>query len=224
MVRPQDLKLPYVNNEPSLVFHDQFWSVPPWSDLSTFSFPGWNRMFEREAPIVIEYCSGHGHWIVEQAKKQPECNFLAVEKRFDRAKKIWSKIKNHGLKNCIVACAEGGQLTSGYFPDESIQEVYINFPDPWPKTRHAKHRIMNPQFLDAMKRVLSPTGSVTFVTDDEDYSQIFLKLIRTRTDFSHLVAEPYYTQLPNDYGISFFEEIFRQMGKINRFHKVGKTA
>ncbi len=226
MVRPQDLKLPYEINETSkkapIIFHDHFWSVPPWVDLKTFSFPGWDQLFNRKAPVVVEYCSGHGHWIVELAKQHPEFNWLAVEKRFDRAKKIWSKIKNNGLINCIVACAEGGQLTSGYFPNGSIEQVYINFPDPWPKTRHAKHRIMSNPFLDEMKRVLTPSGTVTFVTDDEDYSKIFFKIMGKRTDFSHLIPEPHFGPLPDDYGISFFEEIFREMGKVNRFHKIGK--
>ncbi len=224
MVRPQDLRLPFTRENPRVVFSDQFWYMLSWIDPSSFVFPGWDQLFGRSAPVIVEYCSGHGHWIVEKAKASPEKNFIAVEKRFDRARKIWTKIKNQGITNCIVACAEGGKLTSSYFPSSSIEEVYINFPDPWPKNRHAKHRIINEEFLKEIARVLIPEGTFIFVTDDEPYSEYFIEQINKEKSFSHAIPNPHYTKLPDDYGISFFEELFRQQGKINRFHKVALAS
>ena len=158
--------------------------MSPLADFSAFHFPGWKHelLFSAPRPIHIEYCSGNGAWIAEKAKKHPEINWLAVEKRFDRTRKIWSKIKNNGLSNLVAAFAEGMSLSSNYLPSSSVAAIYVNFPDPWPKQRHAKHRIISPFFFHEASRVLEPGGRLIFVTDDEPYSTLFLQLASSQTD------------------------------------------
>lgn len=204
--------------------HDQLWYVPP-EERNIYNFQGWSHpdCFGNDNPIEIEYCSGNGSWIAAKAQENPGINYIAVEKKGSRARKILKKAHKRKLKNLIVVYGEGLQVTSKYFPDASIQAVYINFPDPWPKRRHAKNRIVNPDFVEQIHRILDRNGVFTLVTDDPDYSAIMIKELRKFLGFSSLYPEPYYiTDLPN-YGTSFFEDLWRQKGKNIHYHGFKKN-
>lgn len=194
--------------------------MSPLADPATFHFPGWyaENVFTHQGEICIEYCSGNGTWIAEKAAAHPEKNWLAVEKRFDRTRKIWSKIKNLQLPNLIVAFAEGLALSQTYLPTSTVSEIYVNFPDPWPKQRHAKHRIMNPLFLHEAARVLKPEGRLIFVTDDEPYSTQFLQTVAEQTELAQTLPPPGYSDPPEGYGTSFFDSLFRGQGKPIYYH------
>ena len=228
MVKAKDFKLPFSWEEKRPIIHDRLWYLPDRVDSSSFSFPGWDapllfgENFSPDRKIAIEYCSGNGLWILEKARLNPTINFLAVELRFDRARKIWAKIHNMKLPNLIVAWAEGQELTRKFIPAHCVEEIYINFPDPWPKRRHEKLRIVNTTFLHDLHRILKPQGQITVVTDDEDYSKIIVKEFTTHKDFESTIKAPYFTEPPADYGSSFFEELFRGKGKTIRLHQVCK--
>lgn len=119
-------------------------------------------MFGNSRPIVIEYCSGNGQWICNQAKNNPHLNWVAVEKRFDRARKIWGGLHRENLTNLIVICAEAVVYTRYYMPRSSVSELYVNFPDPWPKLRHAKHRLIRSEFLKEVEKTLISGGGRPF--------------------------------------------------------------
>lgn len=222
MVKAQDFRLPFSWEERKACVHEKLWYLPEKKDSSFFIFPGWHSdvFFGNMNPVHIEYCSGNGSWILEKAQMNPEINWVAVEKQFDRARKIWAKIHNLKLSNCIVCWAEGLQLTKQFLHDETIHEIYINFPDPWPKRRHAQFRIVSNPFLLELKRILKKDGHATVVTDDKPYSQIIIKeFSKLPKDFSSTIEEPYFSEPPSHYGSSFFEELFRLKGKNIHYHR-----
>ena len=148
-MKPDNLKRPFAWDERKILIKDRIWYIPDrYIDPGTFSFPGWNHDegFDNDNPVCIEYCSGNGAWIAEKAYANPHINWVAIEKRFPRVRKIWSKIRHMGLKNLFVICGEGDNATRRYFPSESADNIFINFPDPWPKKRHAKYRIVQKAF------------------------------------------------------------------------------
>ena len=225
MVRPKDLHSPTRSVASPVIIQDRVWYLPSRADASLFRFPGWvsAELFEKEAPIMVEYCSGNGTWIAEKAVQNPHLNWLAVEIRFDRTRKIWSKIKNLNLKNLVVACAEGLSLSKNFFPPSSIHQIFVNFPDPWPKRRHAKHRIISPLFFSEAARTLEEEGLLTFVTDDEPYSTLFLELLPTlKVPLKQTNPSPGYKTPPDEYGTSFFDSLFRGQGKEIRYHELRK--
>ena len=187
MTRPKDLRSPTSSVASPVIIQDRVWYVPQRADFSLFHFNGWvsPELFENEAPLFVEYCSGNGSWIAEKARAFPHINWLAVEKRFDRTRKIWSKIKNLNLSNLVVACAEGLTLSKNFFPSNSIHQIFVNFPDPWPKKRHIKHRIISPLFFEEAERTLTKGGLLTFVTDDEPYSSLFLEYVNSPSFLSN---------------------------------------
>lgn len=227
-MRPEHLKSPFTWKTRTILIKDRIWYVPDYYNhyemYDEFVFPGWQHpdIFENSNPICIEYCSGNGAWIAEKAKANPHLNWVAVERKFIRVKKIWSKIQNMQLNNLFVICGEGYKVTNHYFPDQSFQEVYINFPDPWPKCRHAKNRIVQPKFVKEMSRVLKTGGIATLVTDDPDYSNEMIQVMGGESSFSSLYTDPFYrTQLEN-YGSSYFEDLWREQGKHIRYHQYSK--
>ncbi|MDB6081577.1 MAG: trmB [Chlamydiia bacterium] len=226
MKKAKDLHLPFAWEDRQPVLHERLWYLPGKIDWSTFSFPGFQApsFFANSKPVHIEYCSGNGSWIIDRAKRHPEINFLAVEQRFDRARKIWAKMHNAGLQNLIVALAEGHAMTKTFIPDSSVTQIYINFPDPWPKRRHAKYRIINPTFIAEMHRILADNGTVTIVTDDADYSTSIIKEMLAHAGFLSAFDAPYFAEASSEYGTSYFDELFRSKGKIIKLHQFRKQS
>ena len=225
MVRPEQIRPPFPKSSPQVMIHDRVWYMSPLADFGAFQFPGWQSdlLFSSPGKICIEYCSGNGTWIAQKAISNPEINWLAVEKRFDRTRKIWSKIKNHQLSNLVAAFAEGMALSTNYIPSSSVHAIYVNFPDPWPKHRHAKHRIISLPFFHEAARVLEPEGRLIFVTDDEPYSSLFLQIAATQTSLVQTLPPPGFSSPPEGYGTSFFDSLFRGQGKPIFYHEYKKS-
>lgn len=226
-MKPKHFKAPFTFDDRKVLIRDQIMTVPDnYSDWGSFTFPGWEseEIFGNSNPIHIEYCTGNGTWIAQKAQENPQINWVAVEKRYDRVAKIWSKIQNQGLKNLFCIWGEGHAATREYFPDASIATVYVNFPDPWPKKRHHKHRLMKPEFIEQMHRILVPEGTFTFVTDDTTYSELATAELQASAGFGALHADPFYiTDLPG-YGTSYFDSLWRGHGKEIRYHQYKRQA
>lgn len=224
-MKPEDLRSPFKWEGRRVLLQDRVWYIPEYYDAyESFEFPGWEHpdYFGNRNPVCVEYCSGNGAWIAAKAAANPHLNWVAVELKFERVRKIWSKLKNMGLSNLLVICGEGGKVTERYFPSDSVREIFINFPDPWPKKRHIKHRIIQPPFVDQMHRVLGNEGTMTFVTDDAVYSEWMIDKMQESQKFSSCYPQPYFSNECEGYGSSYFEQLWRDKGKTIRYHKFTK--
>lgn len=221
-MKPKHLKNPFPWKDRKILLQDRVLYVPEYlEDYTSYPFSGFEHpdFFGNEQPVRVEYCSGNGAWIVEKAKLFPAINWVAVEIRFDRVRKIWSKLKNQNLNNLLVICGEGFKVTSHFFFPESIEGAYINFPDPWPKNRHAKHRIVKTEFMEEIGRILKQEGMLTMVTDDPDYSQLMRETLSLNVGFTPFHPFPYYSTELQGYGSSFFEQLWRDKGKTIHYHQ-----
>lgn len=224
-MRPENLKLPFTWEERRVVIHDHVWFVPSHCErFSEFLFPGWEHpdLFGNTNPVNIEYCSGNGAWIAGKAAAHPCLNWVAIERKFPRARKIWSKIKNLNLKNLVVICGEGHHVTTRYFPMGSVNEIYINFPDPWPKKKHWKNRLIQTSFVEELHRILKLNGHMTFVTDDVPYSEWTIEKMLANPGFKSHYQTPFHVTEHNEYGTSYFDQLWREKGRIIRYHKFQK--
>lgn len=198
------------------LFEDKILHVPDhYQEHHLFTLPDWKDplMFGNSHPICIEICSGNGDWIIEKALSQENKNWIAVEKRFDRMRKIWAKIKNHNLSNLVGVLGEGFTFSSHYIKSATIDEVFINFPDPWPKKKHGKHRLMKASFIDQLARILKEEGTVSFVTDDAPYLESTIGLFLQNPCFKEVFVAPHYITAFENYGVSWFEKLWREKGK-----------
>lgn len=151
---------------------------------------------------MVEYCSGNGEWIAEQARLKPHLNWIAVEKDFSRARKIWVK----EVPNLLVVCGDGLIFTQFYAP--RVSEGYINFPDPWPKLRHAKHRLIRKEFVEALSSLMEQGSHLTCATDESRYAEEIKKEFGAQ-GWNLL----FHKQEWQDYGASFFRTLWLQKGK-----------
>jgi tRNA (guanine-N7-)-methyltransferase len=226
-MKSKDLKPPFDWNDREVLIHDRIWYVPLRYNLEKeFVFPGWEspELFGNSNPVHVEYCSGNGGWIIEKALKHPEINWVGVEMKFPRVSKIWAKIKNYNLPNLIVVCGEGCNATRKYFPSKTVAQAFINFPDPWPKNKHSKHRLVQGEFSDQVARILGEGGTFTLVTDDPDYSEQMIKILHQSGQFQSEYPEPHFRTDIENYGKSYFEELWRSKNKDIRFHQFRKIA
>ena len=122
-------------------------------------------LFGNDKPLRIEIGCGKGDFIVGTAAKEPEVNFLAVEKVADVLVIAAEKVKASGLDNVRVCCIDAKELTEIFEP-HSIDRIYLNFSDPWPKARHEKRRLTYRSFLEIYKQILKEDGAIHFKTDN----------------------------------------------------------
>ena len=161
--------------------------------------------------LYIEFCSGNGLWVVQKALDNPGNLWVAVEKKLERAKKIWNRAKRLGAQKLLVVCGSAENMVTAILPSPLVKEVFINFPDPWPKFRHAKHRLIQDSFVMALQNKMVSGGKITFVTDDISYLEQGLVVLKKT--MKPLLPEPFYSKDPENYGSSFFEEMWRKKNK-----------
>lgn len=225
-MKPENLKIPYSWEKRSVFLQDRIWFVPPCYDrYHEFTFSGFEHpdFFGNSNPVFVEYCSGNGAWVAQKAIDNPTVNWIAIEQKFERVRKIWSKLKNHQLSNLIIICGEAMTVTKHYFPNSAVDQVFVNFPDPWPKQRHAKHRIIQSSFVNEMSRILKKEGIFTIVTDDPSFSEWVSTIVSQDTTFKNHFPDLGYTTEYGGYGTSYFEEMWRNQGKIIHYHKYFTT-
>ena len=142
----------------------------PWiADLSILKPIDWIALFGCDAPVHVDAGAGDGGFAIEMARRYPKENFLAIERLLGRARKIVRKAERLGLINLKVLRIETSYFLRYLAPPRSIQTLHILFPDPWPKRRHAQHRLIQPDFIEAAWHALKADGFVRFVTDHEEY-------------------------------------------------------
>lgn len=216
-----ELKYPFTWEDRKPVYEDGVFFLPKhYDDHSADFLPNLHsEIFKNNNPIYIEYCSGNGSWLLDLAAATPQINWIAVEQRLDRARKIWSKTKKNGIKNVLVVLGEGLCFTRNYLKQGSIQEIFVNFPDPWPKDRHAKHRIITPEFLTEVARISAKNAKITMVTDDEPYSGQMREVALDHPNWTSCIPAPYYTNKMEGYGTSYFQQLWESKGKSIFYHQ-----
>jgi tRNA (guanine-N7-)-methyltransferase len=168
----------------------------------------WEVVFGRTAPVEIDVGCGKGNFLVWAARTRPAHNFLGVDRQLvERLRPTDRKVQRAGVPNVRLLRLEFGYLIGKLIPDHSVTAYYVFFPDPWPKRRHAKHRLVNTEFAGHLARTLRPGGVVNVATDDENYFQQIQKVM---TQSGRFMSEPP-AVLPEE-ACTEFEMVFRAQG------------
>lgn len=122
--------------------------------------------FEKVQPIHIEVGSGMGRFITEMAKSNPAINYIGIERDKNVMIRIVEKAIEQEIKNLRLLTVDAEKLIEIFNPGE-IDRIYLNFSDPWPKTRHAKRRLTHANFLSVYKTILKDEGEIHFKTDNQ---------------------------------------------------------
>lgn len=126
----------------------------------------WAEGFQKPGPLQIEIGSGKGQFIVGMAAMYPDINFIGIERQTSVAVMALDQILESGLTNVKLLNTDGGNITD-YFEKGEVDRVYLNFSDPWPKSRHEKRRLTYRSFLENYEQILKPKGEIHFKTDNQ---------------------------------------------------------
>jgi tRNA (guanine-N7-)-methyltransferase len=126
----------------------------------------WQQLFENDNPVYAEFGSGKGKFIMKMAELYPDRNFIAIECRESIVLRVLEKAEELNLSN-IAVVLEHILDVNEYFEEHELAGVYLNFSDPWPKSRHAKRRLTSSNYLEGYQKILKPGGCIEFKTDND---------------------------------------------------------
>lgn len=167
--------------------------------------------FFTSKPIRFEIGSGKGDFIVEKAKQNPDVNFLAVEKVRTIAGMLAKKIVEEEIPNVKVFPNDFAIITNE-ISEGFIDEIYLNFVDPWPKKRHAKRRLTFITFLNQYYRILKKGGKLIFKSDNTGLYEFTCEELQ-QTKFEVLVEEENYIFDEKNDAMTEYEKKFRSLGQ-----------
>ncbi len=144
---------------------------------------------ERKEDIWLEIGFGSGEHLLSLAASFPDIQFVGCEPFVNGVAKAISSISSEGLQNVLIHDDEVSTLFA-LLPPASISRAYILYPDPWPKLRHHKRRLISDDFLARLARVLKNGAQLRFVTDIDDYSAWTLSRVKRSPDFTWIQEEP----------------------------------
>jgi tRNA (guanine-N7-)-methyltransferase len=128
-----------------------------------------HALFGNDHRVVLEIGSGKGRFLIASAMEQPDVNFIGIEKSLHYHRVILERVTKRALRNVRLINHDAFLVLQKMMPDASIAEVHIYFPDPWPRKREQKRRIVRAEVLEELRRVLTDGGSGIYVTDHREY-------------------------------------------------------
>jgi len=161
-------------------------------------------IYGRNAPIEIDLGCGDGSFLVEIAAANPGTDFLGIERLPGRVRSADRKIMERGLTNARILLVETSYAVRRMLPASSVAQFYLMFPDPWPKRRHWRRRVVTEDFFASIHRALVPQGVLRIATDQIDY---FREIERLAGESTQFVANP---DLEPPAARSTFEKRFSQ--------------
>jgi tRNA (guanine-N7-)-methyltransferase len=173
----------------------------------------WSALFGNDHPVALEIGCGIGDFIVKTAGDHPYWNFIAIDFYNKGCWKTCRRIDRAGLANVRVLRVEARQFIAEQIPKGSLAAVYINCPDPWPKKKHRKRRLVNRQFIEFLREYLAPGASFFFATDFDDYGIDVAGMLTGMEGFTNLLAPDLYRHALTGYHLSKYMNKFMAEGK-----------
>ena len=165
------------------------------------------KLFPSQQPLEVELGSGDSSFLAEYARQNVGRNFLGVERLLGRIRKLDRKGRRAGLTNLRGVRIESAYFLEYLLPPHSAAALHIYFPDPWPKRKHRRNRLINEGFPALARQALAPGGTVYLRTDDQDYAEQMLAVFAADPTFRMVETPPELSALLTD-----FEKDFQSRG------------
>lgn len=164
------------------------------------------ELFRQPQPLEVELGCGDASFLIEYARRNPQTNFIGVERLLGRIQKLDKKGRRTGLTNTRGVRIESAFFLEYLLPPHSASALHIYFPDPWPKKKHRRHRLINENFPALARQTLSPGGSVFLRTDDADYFQQMNEVFDAAKEFSKIETPASLAEITTDFERDFNAE------------------
>lgn len=168
--------------------------------------------FGRDAPRTLEIGFGNGESLVALAAEHPERDFLGVEVHRPGVGHLLLRIEELGLRNLRVVCRDAVEVLQHCVAEASLAELLLYFPDPWPKKRHHKRRIVQPDFVALVASRLRPAGVLRMATDWQPYAEHMLAVAGTCEALRNDSASGDYVARPDSRPVTRFERRGQRLG------------
>ena len=165
------------------------------------------KIFPKSQPLELELGSGDGSFLAKFAQAHPEHNFIGVERLLGRLRKIDKKGLRAGLANLRLVRIEASYLLEFLLPKKSVVALHVYFPDPWPKRKHRRHRLINERFTELARTILTENGVIYLRTDDVDYFTQMTASFATNQSFLPVATPEELAEVVTD-----FEKTFNARG------------
>lgn len=177
-----------------------------------------DEIFPDTAPLEVDLGCGDGSFLVEMARAFPDRRFLGVERLLGRVRKVCKRLHRGNLANARVLRLESRYTVEWLLPPASVSRLHLLCPDPWPKARHHRRRLVQQDFLAALWDVLQPGGEFLFKTDDAAYHEWTLEQVAAFGRFHGLAWE----QDAFFYPVTDFERQWLAAGRTLHRLRLGK--
>lgn len=181
-------------------------------------------IFGNNHPVELELGIGKGRFLIQQAQARPDVNFVGVEWASRYYRMVAERAAKRGLANIRILRDDAAHVVKHTLSEACIDALHIYFPDPWPKAKQVKRRLIQPPFARVAARALKDGASLLLATDHEDYARQMEAVFRADPDFEQ-VSRAIGDDAPE--GITNWEVKFRQQGRTMhkfQFVRIARTT
>jgi len=160
-------------------------------------------VFSRKQPLEVELGCGDASFLVDYAAQHAKRNFLGIERLLGRLRKLDRKGQRAGLGNLRGLRIESAYFLEWLLPQNSVAAAHVYFPDPWPKLKHRRHRLINGRFATLAWQALAPGGVIYLRTDDADYFGQMTEVFQADKRFQSIETPPELAAVLTDFEREF---------------------
>lgn len=171
-----------------------------------------NKLFGRAAPCVLEIGFGMGQSFIAQAQHNPAQNYIGIEVHKSGIANVLAAIEEQQLTNIRLFDVDAIDVLQRCIPENSLAAVQLFFPDPWPKRRHHKRRLVQPTFVELIGQKLINGGKFHLATDWQDYAVQMMKVLSAAPGFTNAIAPQQYAPRPQERPLTKFELRGQRLG------------
>lgn len=175
--------------------------------------PDWRQIFGNDNPLALEIGCGMGDFIAQMAQLHPDWNFIAIDYYNKGCLRTCKRIDGLELDNVRVVRDEARSFMVSCIPPGSLRAVVVNCPDPWPKMRHRKRRLVNAEFVGFLSGFMRAGADFHFATDFDDYGEDVARFMPDVAGFENVLAPDLYRHKREQYPLSKYMLKFIGEGK-----------
>ncbi|MGZ8192166.1 MAG: tRNA (guanosine(46)-N7)-methyltransferase TrmB [Methylobacter sp.] len=188
---------------------DNYWDRYCLDPKADYDFA---RVFGRDAPLYVEIGFGNGDSLAKMAAANPDKNYIGIEVHRPGVGHLLLRLEQQGLNNVRIYCHDAIEIFEQKITDNSVAGVYLFFPDPWPKKKHHKRRIVRPDFVELLVRKLKSGGYFHAATDWQNYAENMLAVLSAETAISNSSNTDDYCERPAYRPLTKFEQRGLRLG------------
>ena len=169
-------------------------------------------IFPEQGPVIVEIGFGMGASLLSTARMHPEKNFIGIEVHQPGIGALVAELSDHDLSNVRIAAFDAVDVVNNCLPLSCVDGVHIFFPDPWPKKRHHKRRLIQPEFIQQLVQRIKPHGYIHCATDWEDYAQHMLSVLTQTPGLTNQEQQGGFSPRPDSRPVTKFERRGQRLG------------